>query len=272
MAASDIRDFDPQLGTLTEPAPDPSPQAEEDGQGAPMTLVEHLEELRRRALFALAAVAIGTILGFIFWERLLDLLLLPLPNISNGLHLGPNQKLIQTHLGEAFLISLKLAVAAGIALASPVIIYQVWAYLSPALTRRERKFALPFTALGGVLFAIGLVVGFLVLRYPVDWLINFGDNHFVLLLDASAYFSFVAFFLLAFGIVFELPLIVTLLGVAGITSSAWLRQKRKYILFALWFLSCFITPGADPYSPIIIAASFTLLFELSVVLLRILKK
>jgi sec-independent protein translocase protein TatC len=268
MAASDIQDLDSRLGTLTEPPP---PDAEDDGQGAPMTLVEHLEELRRRAFFALAAVAIGTILGFIFWERLLDFLLVPLPNISNHL-LGPNQKLIQTHLGEAFLISLKLAVAAGISLASPVIIYQVWAYLAPALTRKERKFALPFALLGGVLFAVGLTVGFIVLRYPVDWLINFGDNHFVLLLDASAYFSFVAFFLLAFGIVFELPLIVTLLGVAGITSSAWLRQKRKYILFSLWLLSCFITPGADPYSPIIIAASFTVLFELSVVLLRILKK
>jgi sec-independent protein translocase protein TatC len=271
MAASDIQDLDSRLGTLTEPTPEPPPKAEEDGQGAPMTLVEHLEELRRRALISLAAVALCSILGFIFWERILDLLLSPLPNVSSHL-LGPHQKLIQTHLGEAFMISLKLAIAAGIALASPVIIYQLWAYVSPALTRKERKFALPFTLLGGLLFAIGLVVGFVVLRYPVDWLINFGDNHFVLLLDASAYFSFVAFFLLAFGVVFELPLVVTLLGVAGITSSAWLRQKRKYILFGLWFLSCFITPGADPYSPIIIAASFTILFELSIVLLRLLKK
>ncbi|MBF6589632.1 MAG: twin-arginine translocase subunit TatC, partial [Ktedonobacterales bacterium] len=251
----------------------PEPEAEEDGQGAPMTLVEHLEELRRRALIGLAAVAVGTIFGFIFWERILALLLTPLPDISRNLAQGAtHQKLIQTHLGEAFLISLKISIATGIALASPVILYQLWAYLSPAFTRRERKYALPFTLLGVGLFVMGLSVGFLVLRYPVDWLINFGDKQFLLLLDANAYFSFVAFFLLAFGVVFELPLVVTFLGVVGVVSSQLLRQKRMYILFGLWFLSTIITPGADPYSPLIIGVSFTVLFEFSVILLRMLGK
>ena len=170
------------------------------------------------------------------------------------------------------MISLKIAIATGIALATPVLLYQLWSFLSPALTRRERKYARPFTLLGVGLFAIGLAVGFVVLRYPVDWLINFGGNQFLLLLDANAYFSFVAFFLLAFGITFELPLVVTFLGIIGVVNSHLLREKRMYILFGLWFLSCFITPGADPYSPVIIGISFTILFELSVLLLRVLHK
>jgi sec-independent protein translocase protein TatC len=275
MAASELREGDPRLETMTETASHAMPEEEgDDGQGAPMTLVEHLEELRRRALFALVAVAAFTIIGFIFWQRILVFLLTPLPDISSGLlHAqGAQQKLVATSLGEPFMIALKLSLAAGVALASPVVLYQLWAYISPALTRKERRWALPFTLLGTSLFVIGLTVGFVVLRYPVDWLIHFGGNHFLLLLDANAYFSFVAFFLLAFGITFELPLVLTFLGVAGIVSSRVLRAKRMYILFGLWLLSCFITPGADPYSPVIIGVSFTILFELSIVLLRILKK
>ncbi len=170
------------------------------------------------------------------------------------------------------MVALKLAIAVGIIVASPFVLYQVWAYISPALTRHERKYALPFTLLGVGLFALGLAVGFIVLRYPVAWLIDFGHQDFVLLLKASSYFTFVAYFLLAFGLVFELPLLLTFLGVVGVVRSATLRRRRMYILFGLWLASCFITPGADPYSPIIIGVAFTILFELSIVLLRILKK
>ncbi len=269
MAASELD----QLGTATDYAPGASaPEDEEDGQGEPMSLVEHLEELRRRALISLAAVAICSILGFIFWSPILNFLTTPLPEIAKGLPHTANQRLIQTSLGEGFMIALKIAIGTGIAVASPVILYQVWAFLSPAMTRRERKYALPFTLLGVGLFIVGIAVGFVVLRYPVDWLIHFGSGNFVLLLDAGAYFSFVLFFLLAFGITFELPLVITFLGILGVVHSQLLREKRMYILFGLWVLSCFITPGADPYSPVIIGVSFTILFELSVLLLRVLGK
>jgi sec-independent protein translocase protein TatC len=106
------------------------------------------------------------------------------------------------------------------------------------------------------------------LRYPIDWLVTFGSDRFLLLTDANSYFTFVTYFLLAFAIVFELPLVLTFMSVVGIISSTLLRQKRLVILFGLWFLSCFITPGADPFSPVIIGASFTVLFELSILLMR----
>jgi sec-independent protein translocase protein TatC len=261
MAASDVE------SELRQPIGTPA----DNEPGGTMTLVEHLEELRRRIIISAIAIAVFSIIGFIFWQRILDFLLLPLPEISVGL-LGPNHKLVQKDLGEAFLISLKLSLAVGFALASPVVLFQMWRFIAPGLTSRERKYALPFTVLGTGLFAIGMATGFVVLHYPIAWLIGFGKDNFVLLLDANSYFTFVAYFLLAFGIVFELPLVLTFLSLVGIVTSQFLRAKRKYILFGLWFLSCFITPGADPYSPIIIGLALTILFEFSIILMRILKK
>ncbi len=257
------------LGQAPEPAGDADAV---EASGAAMTLVEHLEELRRRLIRSLLAIGVATVGAFFFWERILGFLLTPLPDISTGL-VGPHhQKLIQTDVGEAFGIALKLALAAGIALASPVVLYQVWAFIAPALTRKERRYALPFTLLGVGLFAAGVALGFVVLRFPLDWLLHFGSQQFTLLLKADSYLTFVAYFLLAFGLAFELPLVLTFMGVVGIVSSRWLRARRAYILFGLWLLSAFVTPGADPYSPVIIGSALTLLFELTVLLLRILRR
>jgi sec-independent protein translocase protein TatC len=272
MAASDV-EHDPrpgQPGTATDGASLTDDADDEVEQGA-MTLVEHLEELRKRILIALAAIVVFSVVGFIFWQPILQFLLTPLPNISTALTHNPGQKLVQNQIGEAFVISLKLAIAVGIALGSPVVLYQLWAFISPGLTQRERKYAAPFTLLGAGLFVVGLAVGFVVLRFPIAWLINFGSKDYLLLLDANAYFTFVAYFMLAFGIVFELPLVLTFLSMVGIVNSRMLRAKRAYILFGLWFLACVITPGADPYSPVIMGVALTLLFELSIVLMRIMK-
>jgi sec-independent protein translocase protein TatC len=251
----------PNTTSAADQAPD-----EDEYQGATMTLVEHLEELRRRILISLAAIAVGAIVGFIIWERLLDILLWPMPKMAHSLI--QNGKLLATAPGEPFVVSLKIATAFGIVVAIPILLYETWAFIAPALTRREKKYALRFTLLGVGLFAVGIVVGFFVMRYPLEFLFNYGGDKFVLLPDADHYFSFVTFFLLAFGLVFELPLVLTFMAVVGIVSSQFLRAKRLYILFGLWLLSCFVTPGADPYSPLIIGASFTILFELSILLIR----
>ncbi|HUY77927.1 MAG TPA: twin-arginine translocase subunit TatC [Ktedonobacterales bacterium] len=251
---------------------------DDEEAGATMSLVDHLEELRRRLIFCVIAVVVLTILSFVFWQQIFGFLLTPLPAAVNRIdplnlhHAGSQTRLVVTDIGGPFLIALKVSLAMGIALASPVVLYELWGFLSPALTRKERRYALPFTGLGVGLFIAGLVVGFVVLRYPVDWLVSFGSSRFDLLLTADSYFTFIAYFLLAFGIVFELPLVITFLGVVGIVNSKMLIEKQMYILFGLWFAACFITPGADPYSPVIIGAAFTILFYLSVLLLRVLRK
>lgn len=268
MAATDAREVGPtEAPTLGEP--------EEEELGGVMTLVEHLEELRKRLLVAIIAIAVCSVVTYIFWDPIFGFLLSPLPDISAGpagANIMQQGKLVISDPVGGFMIALKVSIAVGIAIAMPVVLYQIWGFLSPAMTRREKKYAAPFTLLGVGLFVIGLVVGFLVLRYPIDWLVTFGHDRFIPLITADSYFTFVTYFLLAFGAVFELPLVLTFLGVLGVINSRMLREKRMYILFALWVLSCFITPGADPISPIIIGVALTGLFELSIILLRVIKK
>jgi len=266
MAATDARKVEPtEAPTLGGPE-------DEEELGGVMTLVEHLEELRKRLLVAVIAIAVCSVVTYIFWDPIFGFLLSPLPDISAGAGIMQHGKLVICDPVGGFMIALKVSIAVGIALATPVVLYQIWGFLAPAMTRRERKYAAPFTLLGLGLFVIGLVVGFLVLRYPIDWLVTFGKDRFIPLITADAYFTFVTYFLLAFGAVFELPLVLTFLGVVGVINSRMLREKRMYILFALWVLSCFITPGADPISPIIIGVALTGLFELSIILLRVIKK
>ncbi len=266
MAATDARAAEPiEAATLGEPD-------EDEELGGVMTLVEHLEELRRRLLVAVIAIAVGSVVAFFFWDPIFGFLLSPLPTISSSASIMQHGKLVISDPVGGFMVALKVSIAVGIVLAAPVVLYQLWGFLAPAMTRKERKYATPFTLLGVGLFVAGLAVGFVVLRYPIDWLIAFGSDRFIPLITADSYFTFVTYFLLAFGFVFELPLVLTFLGVVGVINSTMLRQKRMYILFALWVISCFITPGADPISPVIIAVALTVLFELSIVLLRVIKK
>jgi len=234
-----------------------------------VTLFEHLEEVRHRLLFCLATVMVGTGVAFVFHDPILGLLLRPLPAQAGGLvALGGGHRIAVTGVGEAFAIVLKLSLATGIALATPVWLYHLWAFVTPALRGAERRYALPFTVLGVILFVTGLGVGFVTLRYPLDWLLTFSDRSFVPLITADSYFTFVAYFLLAFGLTFELPLVVVGLVVLGIVAPAALRTHRVSILMALWTVSCFVTPGADPYSPLILGVAFTLLFFVSIGLVR----
>jgi sec-independent protein translocase protein TatC len=245
----------------------------DDGNGAQMTLVEHLGELRRRLFVCVIAVLITTIVAFIFHDPILHFLLTPLPKEANAITQGKGDaKLVVTGIGEGFSVALKMSLAVGIALASPIWIYEIWGFLAPAMTRKEKKYAFPFTLIGVILFIAGIAVGFAVLRYPISFLIDFGSGSFVELITADNYFSFVSFFLLAFGIVFELPLVLTFMALIGLVSSKWLSQNRSYILVALWIISCFITPGADPYSPIIISVAFTALYFVAEILIRIIRK
>ncbi len=234
-----------------------------------MSVVEHLEELRSRLLVCVAAVTIGTVRAFVVHDRILALLPRPLPTQAGALGtLGGGHRIAVTGVGEAFAVVLKLSLATGIALATPVWIYHLWAFVAPALRGRERRYALPFTVLGVALFATGLAVGFVMLRYPIAWLLSFSERSFVEIITADNYFTFVAYFLLAFGLTFELPLVLTGLVVMGIVSPDTLRTHRASIVVGLWTASCFITPGADPYSPLILGVAFTVRFFVSMGLIR----
>jgi sec-independent protein translocase protein TatC len=242
-----------------------------EGEGAEMTLVEHLEELRRRLFVCLAAVSAGTGIAFFLREAILRALLRPLPIEANAL-VGPDGRplIAVTGIGEGFSVLLKLSIAAGIALASPVWVHQLWSFTRPALNGREKKYALPATFVGIGLFISGLTVGFVALRYPLNWLLSFDDGLFVQVITADNYFTFVAYFLLGFGITFELPLVLTSLALLGFVSSNTLKAHRAKTLVGLWLTSCVVTPGADPYSPAFVGVAFTVLYFVSEALIRLL--
>jgi sec-independent protein translocase protein TatC len=238
---------------------------EEEDEVSSMTLVEHLEELRWRIFKCLIAVAVFTVIAFIFREQLMAFLTAPLPKEADPLTKG---HLVVTGIAEGFTVFFLISLAAGIILSIPVLLYQTWAFIVPGLYEREKKYAVPFIFIGVVLFLIGVSLGYIVLRYPLEWLVTFAANSFVELVSANSYFSFVAFFILVFGLVFELPLVLTFMAKVGWVTSDVLRKKRTAAHVGMWIASCFATPGADLYSPIFIGVSLSCLYELTILFIR----
>jgi len=247
---------------------DYSTDEEEELDESAMSLVDHLEELRWRIFKSIIAIVVGAIAAFFFRVQIMTFLTWPLPKTADQIGKG---KLIVTGLAEGFTVFLKLSLAAGILIAIPVILYQIWAFVAPGLYDKEKKTAVPFIFVGIVLFLVGISLGYIVLQYPVQWLVNFASDSFTELVSADSYFTFVAFFLLAFGIVFEIPLVLTFLAQLGLVTSQTLRRKRPTAHIGMWIAATFLTPGADFYSPIILGVAMSFLYELTIVFIRITK-
>ena len=246
-----------------------APGEDDENDPSAMSLVDHLEELRWRIFKSLIAVAVGTIVAFIFRGYIVHFLELPLPQTADSLTHG---KPIVTGITEGFTVFLMISIAAGFILALPVVLYQTWAFISPGLLEKEKKYAVPFIIAGIILFAAGVSLGYIVLQYPVQWLVTFASDSFAEFVTAGSYFTFVAFFMLAFGLVFELPLVLTFLAQVDLITSQTLIRKRAGSHIGLWIASTFLTPGADIYSPIFLGVSMSFLYELSIIFIKITKK
>jgi len=242
---------------------------DEEDQLTNMSLVDHLEELRWRILKSLIAIAVGSVIAFIFRERIVSFLAAPLPQ---GAEMLTHGKIVVTGITEGFTVFLLVSIAAGVILALPVLLYQTWAFVAPGLYTHEKRAAVPFIFIGLALFVVGVGLGYIVLRYPVEWLVTFASNTFVELITADSYFTFVAFFILAFGLVFELPLVLTFMAQVGLVTSETLQKKRASSHIGMWIASTFLTPGADIYSPIILGTAMSFLYELTIVFIRWTKK
>src|SRR6266699_3912808 len=243
----------------------------EDDENDPsaMSLVDHLEELRWRIFKSLIAIAVGSVVAFIFREQIVGFLTLPLPKTADPLTHG---KPIVTGITEGFTVFLMISIAAGFILALPVVLYQTWAFISPGLLEKEKKYAVPFIFVGIILFAAGISLGYFVLQYPVQWLVTFASDSFTEFVTACSYFTFVSFFILAFGIVFEIPLVLTFLAQVDLISSQTLIRKRTASHIGMWIAATIITPGADIYSPNFLGVSMSFLYELSIIFIKLIKK
>jgi sec-independent protein translocase protein TatC len=244
-----------------------------------MTLIEHLYELRRRLGFAALAVLLGAILGFVWFNirvgpipSLGDLMNRPycaLPAHSRISFADHGCALLQTQPFEGFVIRLQVGVAAGVVLTSPVWLYQIWAFITPGLYRKERKFALTFVTAAVVLFTGGAVLAYLVVPEALKVLSGVGGNQFVTALAASSYVHFMLNLLVIFGVSFELPLLVVMLNRVGVVKYEKLRRWRRYMIFGLFVFAAFATPGQDPISMCALAGGLTVLLEIAVQISRV---
>lgn len=232
-----------------------------------MSLIDHLEELRWRIFKALIAIAVGSIIAFVFRVQIIQILTYPLPTQQADV-LSKDHRLVVTGLMEGFTVYLMISIAVGFIISLPVVLYQIWAFIAPGLYEKEKKYAVPFILIGIILFVAGVSLGYVVLRYPIEWLVTFAANSFDELITAGSYFTFVAFFMLAFGIVFEIPLVLTFLAEVDLITAKTLTRKRPTAHVSMWIASTFLTPGADIYSPIFLGVAMSCLYELSILFIK----
>jgi sec-independent protein translocase protein TatC len=239
-----------------QPSP-PSPPPQE-ADSAVMSLVDHLGELRTRLFRSILAVVLGSAVGFYFSVPIRNLLLTPLPSGQVQV-LGP---------GDAFMITLRIAIVTGVILAMPVLLYQVWAFISPGLTPQERRVIRPWIPLALAFFALGVVIAWVVLPFAVAFLLSFTDETLQANLAAAPYFDFVTTMFLAFGLVMEFPILLVGLSRVGILSSERLRSSRRFVILGIAIFAAIVTPGGDLVSPFTLGLTMYGLYELTILFIR----
>ncbi len=223
-----------------------------------MTIIEHLEELRVRLLVSLGAFAVATAASFLLVERILGLLLRP---VGRVVFLAPT---------EAFFVRLKVAALAGVFLSLPVILVQIWRFVSVGLTPTERRYTLSLLPAALVLFVAGGAFAFLViLPIGVRFLLSYQTENLVPMISVQAYTSFATAFVLAFGLLFQMPVVILFLARLGLVTPASLAAGRKYALLAIVIASAVLTPGGDVVSQMLMAAPTYLLYEASIWIARL---
>ena len=232
-----------------------------------MTIVEHLEELRRVLIISAIAWTITTTAAFIFHAQIFAFLLHPLTDVLGKTNNHITSTAIFTSPTEGLTIPIKIAAIAGLIGAMPIILWQLWTFIAPGLRPAERKFVGPFIGSALILFAAGAAFAYFVMPIGLNFLATFLGSSAVYLPDINSYFSFLLLLILAFGITFELPIAIILLGLLGIVSSRLLRRKRKGIWVAIIAAALIVTPGADPYTPTALLIPLILLFEASILVL-----
>ncbi len=234
-----------------------------------MTLVEHLEDLRRVVIVCLIAWAGATALAFAFNHALIQLLEHPLMLALQHRSGSPfGDKVIVTSPLEGLSIPFKVAAAAGIVISLPVIAWQIWTFISPGLTRHERRLFGPFVAGTLVCFGLGATFAYFIMPVGLTFLSTFLGSDAVYLPDLGSYLSFFALVIVIFGIAFEMPVVLCLLGALRIVDSRKLSHWRKIAYFAIVAVSLVITPGADPFTPTFLSIALILLYEISILVIR----
>ncbi len=235
---------------------DRSAPAVDDSQ---MTLIEHLEDLRRVLIVSLVAWAVSTVICFFFWGRVFGFLM-------SQAHLD---KVYFFDPAGAIFVGLKIAGYCGIVLAFPIIAYQIWWFVSPGLHLHERKLIGPILIATIFFFLFGLGFALFCLPLFMKILTGFAPSGVFYLPDGDSLLSFILALIIGFGLVFEVPLVIYVLGLLGIIKSAWLYKNRLWWVLGLGVLANLLTPGVDPVTPLLMFGPLWLFWEGSALLLKL---
>ncbi len=226
-------------------------------QDKPMSILEHLDALRRVLIISLISIIPGTAVGWFIREDILRVLVKPVKKMGH--------ELVFIGATEAFTAELKMALIAGFLIALPVISYQVWMFVLPALHAHERRYIATFVPASVILFAGGVLFAYYtVFNYAVQFLLSFGGEGLTPMLSLSKYLSFSIWFLLPFGVIFELPLAVVILARLGIVTPRFLATKRKWAFLAVFIIAAIVTPTTDMLTQAVMAVAMYLLYEISI--------
>jgi sec-independent protein translocase protein TatC len=233
-----------------------------------MSLMEHLIELRSRVIKCATAVMIGAVVAWLAYSWIFHLLLHPYHEIATNKSLTGG-KLLQTDPLEGLGIRIRIATYGGIALAMPVLMWQLWRFVSPGLYKHERRYAIPFVGAAITLFVSGAAVAYWTLPKALDWLISIGGGGFVTAFTAQKYFQLLMYMMLAFGIGFEFPILLIFLQVANILPNKVLRKYRRHSIVGIMIIVAVATPSADPISMLALAIPLCIFYEVAIIFGRI---
>jgi sec-independent protein translocase protein TatC len=224
----------------------------------PMSVIGHLSELRSRLLMSLISVVVLTITGFIFSDQLFDFITKP--------YLASGQKLNQFNIMEGFTLRIKASFFTALLIGIPLIVYQVGKYISPAIDKADRRFIWIILSSAVLLFYTGVALTYMFLPMAIAALLSFTPESVATTINATQYLSFVIFFSVSMGAIFELPIVILILTKMGIVTPAFLISKRKHAFVLLWIIAAVVTPTQDPLTQAMVAVPLMILFEVSIII------
>ena len=234
----------------------------DDEAGGRMSFLDHLDELRRRIIYAVVALLVGFVISFFFIGDIFDFIMRPLQAM-----LPPGGTLVYTDPSEAFVLNIKIALIAGLMLSSPIVALQVWLFVAPGLYAHEKKWAIPFVAMTTFFFITGAAFSHYVV-FPLTWtfFVSFTNDILTFMPRIEPAFSLYLRLLLAFGVVFQLPTVVLFLARMGVVSARFLIQNFKYALLLMVIAADVITPDGGGVSLVAMSGPMILLYGLSIIL------
>lgn len=245
-----------------------------DHDGGTMTLFEHLAELRTRLIVSLIAIVAGMVVVWFFYDQVIHFMLQPYSSyVAHHPHKDITKgQLVATGPLEGFSTRLKVCAYGGLVLATPVVFWELWRFITPGLYRNEKRYILPFVGAAVVLFAGGVTTSILVFPKAIDWLISVSGTGVVPLFSPSRYFTLYVAMCLIFGAVFMYPLVLVFLELVEVVPSANWRRWRRPAIVVICLVAAVITPSSDPFSFLAMAVPMVLLYEASIIVGRLMKK